>query len=314
MSTSFNPMALRVATDIGRPMLAVLQATTPPQAAADTSPTRSDEAYWSISTTFPASALSLSSVDDAISASGAVVDVASAGLRAASGLVAEIRATLVSAKAGNADRGALDERINGLKQQLQATVAKSSFDGRNLLKTGPAEAPRMIALVAGVDVDASGAADIKIVDHDTALSNLIAEGDAADGLLTRSYAGIDRSGAAFDRYLLDVGSVVSNKAGAREIVLSVTSSPAEIGGMIFAVDSMLIAMKRGRDAMHDAGNRIGQTSGLLQSLGLPAGVALDTGLDEAAARQAATGVQQMLQASGLNIANASMGRGMQTLR
>jgi flagellin len=280
----------------------------------DASSATADSPYWSISTTVPASGLSLSSVDDALSASASILAVTSAGLWEASGLVAEIRATLVAARAGHADRSALGERISGLKQQLTAAIDESSFGGRNLLKTGPAEMPSIVELVAGVGVDAFGAINIKVVNYDTAPSTLVAEGDAADGILTRSYAGIDRSGAAYDRYLLDVGTVRPNQTGARPIALSATSSPAEIVGMISAVDGILVAMKRGREQMSAAGSLIGQAPGLLQRLGVPAGVALDLGFGEAAVRKAATGVQQVLQESRLNIANAWMGRGMPALR
>ena len=158
--------------------------------------------------------------------------------------------------------------------------------------------------------------EINVLNFDRAKFNLAAEGDAADGILTRAYSGITRSGTAYDYYLLDAGSAVANGGGAREIGLSFSTSRDEIDGMLSAVGSMRKAMVEGGAELDAMAGRIRSNTDFLQGLpdiaAIDAGAPIDTDMTYESALRASLAVQDRLRQTGLNIANASMANALKT--
>lgn len=271
-------------------------------------------AYWSIATTMTSSNLSLSSAEDAQAHSAAIADSAALGMQAAGQIVSQIQSKLILAKTPGTDRDVLNSEMSQLKAQLGEVIGASSFSGQNWLKTGASERPRMESMVGSLSTGPQGEVSINVINFDRGKANLVAEGDAADGLLTRAYSGITRSGAAYDYYLLDQGSATPAGGGARQIALSQTSTDDEIDGMIQAVNGMLKGMTAAGAEIGATATRIDTTAGFLETLQdtTEAGIGslTDADLGEDAARRAALSVQQQLQMVGLNMANASMGNSL----
>ncbi|MFD1747630.1 flagellin [Rhizobium helianthi] len=275
-------------------------------------------AYWSIATTMKSSNLSLSSAEDAQGLSAAIADTASIGMNATVKILSDIQSKLVLAKSAGVDKSLVNKEISQLKEQLQTVAQSSNFGGQNWLQTEAGQAPKIQSMVGSVTSDAKGDVAINVIDFDTAKSNLVAKGDASDGLLTRSYSGITKSGAAYDFHLLNAGSQVPVSGASSEIGVSNSTTGDEIDGMISAVNSML---RGATDAAADIGatsQRIGSNVTFLQDLqdAYSRGVSrmVDANMEEEAVRQASLSVQQQLQTVGLNIANATMANSLKLFR
>lgn len=275
-------------------------------------------AYWSIATTMKSSSLSLSSAEDSQAISAAIADTASIGMNSSVKILGDIQSKLILSKSAGVDKSFVNKEITQLKEQLKTVAQSSNFSGQNWLQTEAGKAPKVESMVGSVTSDANGDVAINVIDFDTAKSNLVAKGDASDGLLTRSYSGITKSGAAYDYHLLDVGSQVPVSGASAEIAVSNSTTGEEIDGMISAVNSML---RGATDAAADIGatsSRIGSNVTFLQDLqdSYAKGVSklVDANMEEEAVRNASLSVKQQLQTIGLNITNATMANSLKLFR
>lgn len=268
---------------------------------------RDNAAYWSIATTMKAHNLSLSSAEDATGISAAIADTAAMGLQAATDIVSEIQSKLVMAKAIGSNKGAINDEITQLKAQLGTVAASSSFNGQNWLKTDAGQQPKVTSMVASVTSNADGDLNVNVIDFDTAASNLVAGGSAADGLLTRSYSGTSSDGSPYEYFLLDAGSTTLPPSTAKEIALSDTTSSSDIDGMISSVNSMLSGLTNAGAAVGATSSRIAAGTEFLKDLqdvnALSIGRLVDADMGEESTRLKAQQAQQLLQTQGLNIAN-----------
>lgn len=313
-SSSINATASSALSLLGGTSRALNETTTRVASGRDVNRAADNAAYWSIATTMKSSNLSLSSAEDAQAFSAAIADTAAVGMSAATDIMSQIQSKLILAKSPGVDRDAVNSEISQLKEQLTTVIDSSSFNGQNWLKTAAGERPKVESMVGSVTSDGNGDVSVNVLDFDKASSTLVAKGDATDGLLTRAYSGISQSGAAYDYYLLDAGSVVPNAAGVREIGVSKDTTSDEIDGMISAVNSMMASMIDGGSEIGATSSRISSNVDFLQSLQditeIGIGRMVDTDMEEQAARLSAQGVQQQLQTIGLNITNASMAKTM----
>lgn len=275
-------------------------------------------AYWSIATTMKSSNLSLSSAEDAQAISAATADTAAVGIEAASNIMDQIQSKLIMAKSAGVDKTALNREITQLKDQLQTVTDASSFSGQNWLKTSASESPQVKSMVGSVTSNASGDVAINVIDFDTAKSNLVAEGNASDGLLTKSYSGITKSGAAYDYHLLDANSQTPVSASSKEISLSDSTTSDEIDGMLSALNSMQRGLTDAASNVGSTSSRISSNTDFLQTLQDVTAIGVsrlqDANMEEQSVRRAALSVQQQLQTTGLNIANATMANTLQLFR
>ncbi len=313
-SSSINATASSALSLLGGTSRALNETTARVASGRDVNRAADNAAYWSIATTMKSSNLSLSSAEDAQAFSAAIADTAAVGMAAATDIMSQIQSKLILAKSPGVDKDAVNSEISQLKEQLTTVIDSSSFNGQNWLKTAAGERPKVESMVGSVTSDGNGDVSVNVLDFDKASSTLVAKGDATDGLLTRAYSGISQSGAAYDYYLLDAGSVVPNAAGAREIGVSKDTTSDEIDGMISAVNSMMASMIDGGSEIGATSSRISSNVDFLQSLQditeIGIGRMVDTDMEEQAARLSAQGVQQQLQTIGLNITNASMAKTM----
>jgi flagellin len=261
-------------------------------------------AYWSISKAMNSTGMSMSAATDASELGAATADAASLGMNKATELVQDIQTKLIMAKAAGADKGALNSEITQLKEQLGTVMKSAGFAGQNWLASGAAK-PSTTSLVASVSTEKDGSTQVNTLDFDTSKTNLASTGDAADGILTRSYSVTTKAGNTYDYHLLDAGS--ATPAGGSEIALSSSTSNDEIDGMLSAVGGML-------NNMWSAGAELGSVSGNLQgtssvmqklqdTLAISTGRLIDADMEQVSANLAAAKVSSQLKTMGLSIAN-----------
>ncbi|MBT9372470.1 flagellin [Rhizobium sp. CSW-27] len=313
-STSLNPTASSALSLLGGTSRAVNETATRVASGREVQKAADNAAYWSIATTMKSSNLSLSSAEDAQAFSAAIADTASVGMQAATDIMAEIQSKLILAKSPGVDKDVVNKEISQLKEQLTTVVDSSSFNGQNWLKTGAGETPTVQSMVGSVTSNQGGDVEINMIDFDKGKSTLVAEGDAADGVLTRSYSGTSQAGSSYDYYLLDAGSATPNGAGAREIAVSSTTTNDEIDGMLSALNSMMSQMVDGGAEIGSTSSRIASNTDFLQTLqdvtSIGIGRLVDADMEEEAVRLSSQAAQQQLQTISLNIANASMSRSL----
>ncbi|QLF70987.1 flagellar hook associated protein [Peteryoungia desertarenae] len=275
-------------------------------------------AYWSIATTMNSSNLQLSTAEDASGLAAAITDTAALGMEKATAIVSDIQSKLIMARSPGVDRRAVNEEITQLKQQLTTVIDSSSFNGQNWLKAEAGQTPKVESMVAGVTSDGQGSIEINVIDFDTAKSTLASGENAEDGILTRSNAGMTRSGSAYDYYLLDANSSVPVNPGSRPIEISETTTTDEIDGMISALNSVMVDMIDAGADLGSTRNRISDNQSFLQDLQdtttIGIGRLVDANMQEEAVKKAAQTVQQQLQTIGLNIANGTMGQSLALFR
>ena len=264
-------------------------------------------AYWSIAKSMSSNSASMSAAIDASALAEATADIASLGMEQATDLVSQIRNKLILAKSVSGSQlDAVNAEITQLKDQLSTVADSSSFSGQNWLSSSASETPGTTSLVSGISTNEDSSIDVETLDFDTSTTNLVAKGDAEDGLLTKSYSGTTASGAAYDYHLLDAGSTTA--ASGSEISISSSTTSDELDGMIAATDSIL-------SSMVDAGAQLGATSSSLSAnsdfmqklqdiVDVSVGRLVDADLEEESVRLSAQQVQVQLQTSALNITNA----------
>eukprot|EP01035_Chromulina_nebulosa_P001856 gene1856-2506_t len=314
MTTAINSTAASALSLLSGSNRALENTTTRVASGRDVNKASDNAAYWSIATTMKSSNLQLSTAEDASGLAAAITDTATLGMEKATALVSDIQSRLVMAKSPGVDRRAVNEEITQLKAQLNTVIESSSFNGQNWLKAEAGQTPKVESMVAGVTSSGDGAIEINVIDFDTAKSTLASGEDANDGILTRSNAGMTRSGAVYDYYLLDANSAVPVNGGSKPIEVSETTTNDELDGMISALNTVMVDMIDAGSDLGSTRNRISGNQDFLQDLQdvttIGIGRLVDTNMEEASTKLAAQTVQQQLQTIGLNIANGSMGQSL----
>lgn len=269
-----------------------------------------NSSYWSISTTMRSGSLPASSVQEASEIAAAVTDTAALGLEQATEIVARIQQKLVLSKAVGADRDAINADVSMMKADLQKVVEESGFNGDNWLMVEASGRPKVTSLLASVTSGDDGSLSINMVDFDTAKATLISRQEARDGVLTRAYAGTSLGGSPYNYYLLNAQSREANEPGAREIRIDKQTSADEIDGMISTLNRVLIDMVGASAEVSATRSQVSGSAVLVQGLKGATELGLsrlvDTELNEQTVRLTAGKVQEQLQSSALNMANANM--------
>ncbi len=148
---------------------------------------------------------------------------------------------------------------------------------------------------------------VHTLEIDTNRTNLIAEGHAEDGLLTRSYTGKTRAGRGFDYHL--IGGISEVPASGEEIGLDRNTRMDELEGMIRAVDAMLGGLSTARSTVAAVAGRVEISTSFTQVLdrmddsGI--GRLINSDMEENAARLGAERARSALKNLGLGIANSA---------
>ncbi len=274
--------------------------------------TASDNAaYWSIATTMRSDNKALSTVKDALGLGAAKIDVASTGLQSAIDVVSEIKSKLVAASEPGVDKEKINKELTQLKNQLVSTTESASFSGENWLHNSATGAAGTKSIVGSFNRSASGNVSVTTLDVDTSATTLIDTEDAGRGILTKD---IDAdalletpSGTADNYFLVDAGSTTA--ATGSEISLSATTTDAEVGSMIRAVDSILGQLTDSAADLGSVSSRVSMqenfVSSLMDSIDKGVGRLVDADMSEESTRLKALQTQQQLGIQSLSIANSN---------
>ncbi len=273
----------------------------------DVSTASDNAAYWAIAKEMSSATSSMSTAVDANALAQATADAAALGTEQATNIASQIRDKLILAKSlDGAGREKVNVEISQLKEQLSSVAEASSFNGQNWLSTSATETPGTTSLVAGV-VDNGEGTSVETLDFDTNGTNLVAKGDANDGVLTKDYSGTTPKGTPYSYHLLEANS--ATPAAGQEIALSAATTNDEIDGMIGAMDQMSSALISSGARLGATMNRLDSSEDFMRNLKdvVEKGISkmVDADMEETATRMAAQKAQVQLQTIGLNIANQS---------
>lgn len=160
-------------------------------------------AYWSISTTMRSDAMALSAVTDALGLGAAKVDVAYAATESIVGILTEYKAKLVAATEAGVDKAKIQEELDQLNQQAEATVQSASFSGVNWLNTDTPSHLQSISgfsdkLVSSFVRSASGSVAVTTTEVDLRRTGMLNTGGG--GILQKDIL----------NYYMPLGSMASN--------------------------------------------------------------------------------------------------------
>jgi len=267
-------------------------------------------AYWSIATTMKSDNKALSTVQDALGLGAAKTDTAYTGLNAAIDVISEIKAKLVASREPGVDKLKINKELTELKNQLSSTAQSASFSGENWLYNDSTTAVGTKEMVGSFTRDASGNVSVGVLKFDASTSVLIDTNDAGKGLLTKDYDADallkTGTGTAQNFFLIDAKSTTS--AAGAEIILTASTSDADVEAMIRVVDKIL------GDAT-DAAATLGATNlridmqddfmaDLMDVIDKGVGRLVDADMNEESTRLKALQTQQQLGIQALSIANS----------
>ncbi len=268
-------------------------------------------AYWSIATTMKSDNKALSTVQDALGLGAAKTDTAYTGLNAAIDVISEIKAKLVASREPGVDKLKINKELTELKNQLSSTAQSASFSGENWLYNDSTTAVGTKEMVGSFTRDASGNVSVGVLKFDASTSVLIDTNDAGKGLLTKDYDADallkTGTGTAQNFFLIDAKSTTS--AAGAEIILTASTSDADVEAMIRVVDKIL------GDAT-DAAATLGATNlridmqddfmaDLMDVIDKGVGRLVDADMNEESTRLKALQTQQQLGIQSLSIANSN---------
>ena len=125
-------------------------------------------AYWSIATTMRSDNKANSVVQDALGLGAGKVDTAYTGMKAAIGVVDQIKEKVLMAKtASTDDRAKIQTEISSLQEQLKDSIGGATYAGSNLLKN--ASTDTTLSVMTSYNRDSAGAVTTGI---ETALKSM----------------------------------------------------------------------------------------------------------------------------------------------
>ena len=275
--------------------------------------TASDNAaYWSIATTMRSDNKALSTVQDALGLGAAKTDTAYTGLNSAINVVTEIKSKLVAAREPGVDKNKINEELKELKNQLQSIAESASFSGENWLFNDTTVPPGTVEMVGSFNRASDGTVAVETLEFNTATSTLIDKNDAMDGILTRD-VGVTQpdpnttSTMLASYFLLDSSSTTA--ATGTEIKLDGSTPPANIDGMISAVDAMLSTLTDSAATLGSINSRIDMQDNfvatLMDVIDKGIGRLVDADMNEESTKLKALQTQQQLGIQSLSIANSN---------
>ena len=279
-------------------------------------------AYWSIATTMRSDNKAMSTVKDALGLGAAKVDVAYTGMNSAIDVVSEIKAKLVAAREPGVDKTKIDKELTELKNQLVSISESASFSGENWLNNTGAAASGIKEIVGGFNRDVNGLVSITTLAVNTTSTTLIGTTTESLGILTKD---IDAdaldpaaTGTARNYYLIDADGTATTAGSATAIVLTATTTDAQVDDMIRAVDSMLTQMTDAASNLGAVNKRVSMqeefVANLMDSITSGVGRLVDADMNEESTRLKALQTQQQLGIQSLSIANSNSENILQLFR
>jgi len=270
-------------------------------------------AYWSIATTMRSDNKALSTVKDALGLGAAKVDIAYTAMNSSIDVITEIKAKLVASREPGVDKTKIDKELTELKNQLESISSSASFSGENWLNNSSTAAAGTKSIVGGFNRDVNGLVTITTLDVNVTSLTMIGAGNESLGLLTKDIDADaldpNATGTARNYYLIDTGSTTGTTAAGAAIVLTATTTDAEVDDMIRVVDSILSQMTDAASNLGAINKRVSMqedfVANLMDSIDKGVGRLIDADMNEESTRLKALQTQQQLGIQSLSIANSN---------
>lgn len=268
-------------------------------------------AYWSIATTMRSDNKALSTVQDALGLGAAKTDTAYAAMDNAIDVISEIKSKLVAAREPGVDKVKINKELSELKSQLDSSARSASFSGENWLFNEASAPVGIKSIVSSFNRSADGNVSVSTLDYDASESILIDTADATRGMLTKAYDAdqlqTTPTGTANNYFLLDVSSATT--AAGTEIVLTVSTTYAQLDSMISVVDNILSNLTDATATLGAITSRIEMqenfVANLMDVIDKGVGRLVDADMNEESTRLKALQTQQQLGIQALSIANTN---------
>lgn len=260
---------------------------------------KDNAAYWSIATTMKSDNKALGTVTDALGLGAATVDVAYTALESSMDVVSEIKTKLVAAREPGVDRGAIQQEIDELQNQLISIADSASFSGENWLSvdSGGAGYNASKSIVASFTRDSTGAISIGTITVDTANTQLFDADAGGDGLLDAEST-TTNGGVTYSVSTLTISALTDT-----------ANDLADLEEIISTVDTAFSSMADAASNLGAVSKRIDlQTdfvSNLMDAIDRGIGKLVDADLTKESTRLQALQTQQQLGVQALSIANSS---------
>ncbi|KEJ90560.1 flagellin [Sulfitobacter donghicola] len=236
----------------------------------DINTAKDNASVWAISKVMESDVAGFDAVQDSLSVGQSTVAVASTGAERIVETLTEMKELAVSAQSETADFGKIEADMASKRDQIDAIISGSQFNGVNLLKT---------------DIDGTGGTSLTVV------SSLDRVGSGAPTVST-----IDVSSADFE---------TSVDTSAMTAIADVTTAASAFG----EIETMLTAAINGAAALGSDGKRVDDQmdyiSKLSDTVTSGIGALVDTDMEAASAKLQALQTQQQLGVQALSIANES---------
>lgn len=279
-----------------------------------------DAAYWSIATTMRSDSKAISSVEDALGMAGAVVDTASNGIESAVDVLHKIVEKLVVAREPGTDLEKVNTELTALKDELKTIARSSNFSGENWLWRQSAADDADRRLVGSFARLADGRVEVTDLVYDisgnpgtTELNFLIDDANGEGGILTGS--GFATALGTSKDWVLFNGT---NSPINDEIILTKTTSMAEVAEMIKVVDAMAERATVVSTVIGALSDRVEMqhefAKDLQASIAFGVGRMVDANMNEESSRLKALKVSEALGIEALAVANANGNVLMELLR
>lgn len=277
-------------------------------------------AYWSIATTMRSDNRSVSSVQDALSMAGSVLDTAYNGMSTATDLMSKVKSRLVMARETGVDRDKINTELDEIRQQFRSIAESSSFSKENWLQRSSLSDRASRDLVGSFVRDGRGHVSVNTIKYDingqagTADVNYLIDDVEGDrGILTGS--GFSTELGTAKTWVMFNGTNAGTNYN--EIRLDSTSTTDDIDEMIQVVDRMTERMTDVASQLGAMNNRVDMqyefAKDLEGSINKGVGGMVDTDMNLESSRLKALQVRDQIGKQSLSIVNTSVQSVMQLL-
>jgi flagellin len=248
-------------------------------------------AYWSISTSMKSDNSAIGAVSDALGLGAAKVDTASTAVTSAIDVVGQIKDKLVTAMEGSVDKGAVQEEIGQLQQQLQSVAQSASFNGENWVMAASGDSASVVSsFIRGTN----GTVSVSTTSYkfDSGATGNVLFGSNSGTIDTASGILGTKTGS-YSVFSLDISSMTTGQiSSALTMVQTALNSLTSMGSKLGSISSRIDLQTSFASSLSDS----------IQS---GVGKLVDANMEEESSKLSALQTQQQLAIQSLSIANSS---------
>ncbi|QND49541.1 flagellin [Rhizobium lusitanum] len=248
-------------------------------------------AYWSISTSMKSDNSAIGAVSDALGLGAAKVDTASTAVSSAIDVVGQIKDKLVTAMEGSVDKGAVQEEIGQLQQQLQSVAQSASFNGENWVMAASGDSASVVSsFIRGTNGTVSVSTTSYKFDA-TATGNVLFGSNS--GTIDTASGILGTKTGSYSVFSLDISSMTTGQiSSALNMVQTALNSLTSMGSKLGSISSRIDLQTTFASSLSDS----------IQS---GVGKLVDANMEEESSKLSALQTQQQLAIQSLSIANSS---------